>query len=231
MEKVSAERVQCKLCGTQYTSNTGTSAMRKHIQMKHPEESRTIARYESSKETVEAFDAGEIEGSEMKEIVVVSQSDSFSATGTNGADGRETDVNFEVSDSETITLGGQQSFLTSGGSTRKNASIVWHFMTRVGPKEIVCNICHRHFSFDGSTSNMHRHVRKDHPNELAQIMAGETVTLPSGLEPNQRAATTATTSKNMSSWNEGENLCGHDEEYMPNFQMSFRERHQRRRKV
>ena len=223
MEKISADRVACKLCGAQYTSSTGTSTMRKHIQIKHPEESEAAADYENSKEKHNPNRINELGGTCVsRRLSTTFKRDIVVGEDSNNDSDRDYNIsNLRSNDS-------QNGGLICSGSKRKNASVIWHFMTKVALKEIKCLLCQRHFSFDGSTSNMHRHLRSDHPDELEELIRGGAITLPSStasadqgkheFEDNERLSF----SKNLSfivenGMTESDNLCAGNQDLQASF--------------
>ncbi|GFR92103.1 zinc finger BED domain-containing protein 1 [Elysia marginata] len=135
--------------------------MRKHIEMKHPDEmNRAVVNDERSN---------------RKDEVLTIPSKSLSSTIIKQDPHEQEHVNDSGNDNDGfywVSKKGSKGSMTQSGLKRKNASMIWEFVVRVGPTELKCQLCQKHFSFDGSTSNMHRHVRRDHPKELAEVMEG-----------------------------------------------------------
>ena len=246
MEKVSTDRVQCKICGQQLGYTSSTSNMRRHIQMKHPEQNDTVTSHvkdsfggrdalltEAVQKFMERNSPSEYTCSlcllvfkDVKDKVHLKQhinckhprvlNDLVGNVNTAEVATREpspvvennTDQEENMPDSDEDYLPSTRTRFSAKksrarqsvnavkrleqgrveieqrrpvqwGFRRKSSSIIWSFMVKVAPKGTMCMLCNKHFNFDGSTSNMHKHVKKVHPEELAVVMGGGSLELPS----------------------------------------------------
>ncbi|RUS71862.1 hypothetical protein EGW08_020371 [Elysia chlorotica] len=142
--------VKCKICNRLLKYHGGfTSPLRKHLKRMHHEEFAVAEEGgtpDISSKTVPSAETG------------TNQETTYVETST-----ADQTLN-EISNSEEVATLTEKS---NSLSKKRKVSPIWKYMLRVGINKTMCRLCKRRFNyFNGCTSHMHKHIQRNHPEEL-----------------------------------------------------------------
>ena len=191
MERNGPSEYTCSLCLSVFKDVNDTAHLKQHINSKHTKILKGLDNSlgESTASTNFSLAVGnDIDEEDQEENMQDSDEDyvpnsSVSSSAKRIAKRLKTQRNINKPQRfeegmEQAEAGTWQTRQAQWGFKKKSSSIIWNIMIKLAPKETMCQLCSKRFNFDGSTSNMHKHVKKVHPTELALVMSGGTLELP-----------------------------------------------------
>lgn len=190
-EQLSAKLVQCKLCGANFKYHNSTTALRSHLQTKHPEVAandtndvkpkiKRLPKVSYDEDDDDQSDAGEaIQRPQRK----VGRPRKYPKQSYVELDDDFSDFE-EVEDRKPIIKPHINGELTRNGVSKKR-SIIWNFMSKVSSTECTCTLCDKVFNVkQGSTTNMMKHLEVSHREELNNVKSLQGISLTSTASSN-----------------------------------------------